>query len=47
VLIELLTQHVDLLLELPKSSATGKIRLRRLRLELLEFLEELRVLIGK
>ncbi len=47
VLIELSTQHVDLLLELPELSATGKIRMRRLRLELLELLEKFRILISK
>jgi hypothetical protein len=47
MLIELLAQHVDLLLELPESSATGKIRLCRFHLELLELLEELRILISK
>jgi hypothetical protein len=47
VLIQLLAQHVDLLLELPKPSAASKIRLRRLRLELLELFEELRILISE
>ena len=45
VLIELLAQRVDLLLELAQSTPTGEIRLRRLRLELLELLQQLRVLI--
>jgi hypothetical protein len=47
VLIKLPTQHVDLFLELPKSSTTGKIRLRRLSFKLLELLEKLRILISK
>lgn len=47
VLIKLPTQHVDLFLELPESSTTGKIRLRRLSFELLELLEKLRILISK
>ena len=47
VLIKLLAQHVDLLLEFSEPSATGKVRLFRFLLEILQLLEELRILVGK
>jgi hypothetical protein len=47
MLVQLLAQHVDLLLQLPQPPASREVRLRRLCLELLELLQELRVLVGE